>query len=269
MLFDDKKLSTEDIDDLLQCPVESIAPFVLMLAPVYVFMKLNKKFVSVKAPLDFFLPDELEKLKKHEVFYVPKIVKSSVRYQTAARLVKNLFSLNTTPANLIGMSSFEVSNETVKIMGTLWGKEVKIEPFFMAVFTHEFCRPLNSNVMIDARESTVVRHDYGLLLSGVFVFTAIHLGWHDYDVLNQLRDDIYDRTVKGEDWNLGQNTFEIMVGGISQLMSQHQSIGEDQLLQLNQEWSQKLIGRLQRIKRDVSHYAECSPSIYGPEGFAS
>ncbi len=90
MLFDEKKLTVEAMPDLLQCPVSSVEPYAPMLAPIYVYMKLNEKLVSVKAPLDFFVPDELNSLKRYEVFYIPKFVQSTSRFQTAAKVVKNL-----------------------------------------------------------------------------------------------------------------------------------------------------------------------------------
>ena len=93
MLFEDKKLQLESVERLIQCPVHSIEPFALMLAPVYILMKLNLKLVSVKAPLDFFTEEELQRLKSHEVFYLPKFVKSSVRFQTAARLIRKIITI--------------------------------------------------------------------------------------------------------------------------------------------------------------------------------
>ena len=269
MLFDDKKLNPEAVEDLLQCPIESIAPFTLMLAPIYVFMKLNQKFVSVKAPLDFFLPDELEKLRKHETFYVPKIIKSSVRYQTAARIIKKIYTFNDSNSNLLGASSFEISNEVLKVIGSLWGNEVIVEPFFAAVFAHEFCRPLNSEMILNARETTVVRHDHGLLLSGVFVYVAVHLGWYSYEELNQLRDLIYERTVNGEDWSNATSSYELMINGLNQIIIKSSRIDIDQLKELRLEWSQKLLSRISRIKSEISKYSEKSPSIYGEEGFVS
>ena len=53
--YETKKLQLESVDKLIQCPVHTIEPFALMLAPAYILMKLNQKLVSVKAPLDFLL----------------------------------------------------------------------------------------------------------------------------------------------------------------------------------------------------------------------
>jgi hypothetical protein len=106
MLFEDKKLHLESIDQLIQCPISSVEPYSLMLSPVYVLMKLNKKLVSVKAPLDFFTKDELNRLSSNEVFYLPKFANSSVRFQTAARLVHNVLTIRQKKFNA---APFEIS----------------------------------------------------------------------------------------------------------------------------------------------------------------
>ena len=59
MDFRSKKLPPEAADQLRACPVESVKPYVAMPAPVYIYLRANAKFVSVKGPLDFFTPDEL------------------------------------------------------------------------------------------------------------------------------------------------------------------------------------------------------------------
>jgi hypothetical protein len=269
MLFDDKKLTPEAITELLHCPVHSIEPYTLMLAPVYVFMKLNQKFVSVKAPLDFFVPEELERLKSHETFYLPRFIKSSVRFQTSARLAKKILLLQSQQKGMKALATYESSNEVLKVMATLWSKQIQVEPFFMAVFTHEFCLPLKKETMVWAREQAVVRHDQGLLLAGAFVFIALHLGMHDYELLNRLRDEIYERTVSGEDWTEPKNLNDLIVSQLDQLVTSGDAIGKDTLIYLQEEWSQKILARLKRVEKDYAKYLENAPSIFGAEGFVA
>lgn len=266
MLFDDKKLSSESIEDLIQCPVHTVEPYSLMLAPVYVLMKLNHKLVSVKAPLDFFLPEEIERLKRYETFYIPKFVKSSVRFQTAARVIKNIFSAK---AADLKPAPFEVSREVLNLVGPLWGKSLTVEPFFMAIFAHELCEPLTPDQILWAREQAVVRHDLGLLLSGAFVFIAVHLGWFDYEALNRARNDVYVRTVNGEEWDDPKNEFELIVSGLNLLLSQDRSIQLETLEQINDEWARKVSSRIRNLIRTKGVPAESSPTIYGEEGFAA
>lgn len=268
MYFEDKKLTPEAVDNLFQASITTVQPYTLMLSPVYVYMKRNEKFVSVKAPLDFFTPEELEKLKIYEVFHFPKFVKNSVRYQTAARLVQSLFKNPFGKARELEYVSYEYSDEIVKMVGKLWGKEMKIEPFFMAIFTHELCETFKPELMLWARETNVVNHDHGLLLSGVFVFLAVHLGYYNLEQLNTYRDEIYSRTVQGETWESPKNEMEIMVSELNRLMQIKKTIEPHDFEDLNLEWAWRLRGRLKRIANKIAKRAEAAPSIYGPEGFA-
>ena len=56
MDFSRKKLPPDAAEKMRNCPIHSVQPYALMIAPAYVYMKVNKKFVAVKAPLDFFTP---------------------------------------------------------------------------------------------------------------------------------------------------------------------------------------------------------------------
>ena len=92
MLFDDRKFDAAQLAEMFSCPISTIEPYSLLLAPAYVYMKRNERVVSVKGPLDFFTPDELERIRGYEMIYFPKFVKSSVQFQTSARLVRKILS---------------------------------------------------------------------------------------------------------------------------------------------------------------------------------
>lgn len=266
MLFEDKKLQLESVDQLIQCPIYSIEPFALMLAPVYILMKRNQKLVSVKAPLDFFTADELQRLKVHEVFYLPKFVKSSVRFQTAARLIKKIITLQQSE---LSPAPFEISKESFDALSKLWGKQIQIEPFFMGIFADEFCEPLNQDKMLWARENAVIRHDHGLLLSGALVFVALHLGWFDIEQLNQFRKSIYERTVEGEEWENPSSEIEYIVHDLNQIIATETSIDLEKLRLINSEWANKLASRLEFLKRKNTNLIYDSATIFGEEGFAA
>jgi len=266
MLFEDKKLQLESVDELIQCPIMSVEPFSLMLAPVYVLMKLNKKLVSVKAPLDFFTSDELDRLKTHEVFYMPKFAMSSIRFQTAARVVQSL--LSKTQGKMVP-APFEVSNETFGVMGPLWGKQIQIEPFFMCVFSDELCTPLKPETLLWARENAVVRHDHGLLLSGSLVFVALHVGWFNLIELNQIRSFVYEKTVAGENWENPKTELELIVSELNEIYSSNTSLTIQNLEEVKSDWAEKLTSRLKRLKQINTNKLYESVSIFGEEGFAS
>jgi len=266
MLFDDKKLQIESISDLIQCPVHSVEPYALMLAPVYVLMKLNQKFVSVKAPLDFFTEEELERLKTHEVFYLPKFVKSSVRFQTAGRLIRKMLTLQ---QGQLSSAPHEISRESFSLLSELWGKQVSVEPFFMSIFAEEFCATLKTEKMLWAREHALIKHDHGLLLSGALIFIALHLGWFDLEELNQLRTSIYERTVQGEDWSVPKSELEFIVCDLNQVLNEHPAITLEVLSDMSSEWSNKLSARLRFLKNKNTNFSYDSVSIFGKEGFAA
>ena len=266
MLFDDKKLQLESINDLIQCPVHSVEPYSLMLAPVYILMKLNQKFVSVKAPLDFFTDEELQRLKTHEIFYLPKFVKSSVRFQTAGRLIRKILTLNQAQ---LSSAPQEISKESFSVLSELWGKQVSVEPFFMSIFADEFCTPLKTEKMLWAREHAVIKHDHGLLLSGSLVFTALHLGWFDFEELNQHRASIYERTVQGEDWSSPQSELEFIVSDLNEVLNSHSAINLDVLNEVSSEWANKLSSRLKFLKNKNTNFSYDSVTIFGKEGFAA
>lgn len=266
MLFDDKKLHLESIDLMIQCPISSVQPYSLMLSPVYVLMKLNKKLVSVKAPLDFFTDEELKRLSVNEVFYLPKFAGSSVRFQSAARVIHNIFTIR---QGKFMATPFEISKETFGILAPLWGKQFQVEPFFMSVFAEELCQSLNPKIMLWARENAVVRHDLGLLLSGALIFIAVHLGWSNLDELDRIRRTVYEKTVKGEEWKNPASEIEFIASELNELFDVHQCLNLEILKTVQSEWSQKILARLGRIQGINTNQQYDSLSIYGEDGFVA
>ena len=266
MHFDDRRLQLESASELIQCPIHSIKPFALMLAPVYVLMKLNQKFVSVKAPLDFFTDDELQRLKNYEVFYLPTFARSSIRFQTAARLVKKTLTLRN---DLFNLSSCELSGESFKIISALWGKSIRVESFFMSVFADELCTPFENSLMLNARENAVVLHDLGILLSGAVVFCALHLGYLDHHFLCSLRENIYRRTVEGDDWTKPQNEIDLITSDLLRLVSMDQALSLEVLNNIESEWARKLSARLEYLKKLNTNLLEESATIHGESGFVA
>ncbi len=269
MVFDEKKLEVGSIDDLFQCRIETVEPYALMLAPVYVYMKLNEKLVSVKAPLDFFTPEELDRLKRYEVFYIPKFIQSATRFQTSAKIVLGIAQAAQQSSSL-APAPFEISNEVIQVVAPLWGANIRVESFFSAVFADELCGPLDSILMIHAREKTVERHDAGILLSGLLTFILVHLGWADPINLQQVRKQAYlDVVHHDEYWTSPRNEWEVVARDLRALLVRQNYINMISLASIQSDWSQKLLGRLQRVQgiRSVRNYA--SLSIYDEGGFAS
>ncbi len=161
MLFEAKKLEVESADELLQCSISTVKPYALMLAPVYVFMKRNEKFVSVKGPLDFFTPEELAAFSSYGAFHLPKTVAELTPFQTAAKLVREMLKETQAP---FPPAPFEVSDELIKVLAPVWGRNIESSPFWSSIFSDELCGPLDSHELLYGRYTSFVLNDLGFLL---------------------------------------------------------------------------------------------------------
>jgi hypothetical protein len=244
MLFEAKKLELDSAEELFQCMVSSMKPFSLMLSPVYVLMKRNQKFVSVKAPLDFFTPDELESLLRYEEFFIPKSVEAVTGFRSAARMVGRI--LDEAGAGF-PPAPFEISNEVISVLAPQWGRSLVVSPFCAAIFADELCGNLEPGELLLGRDSAVVKHDQGLLLSGLLVFTLVHLGWSDPARLREIRSVVYSRTIRGEDWSAPEKEWEWICSDLLRVLDLKQDLGPESLRECPSAWAFDLSGRLKRI----------------------
>jgi hypothetical protein len=244
MNFRDRTLELTAIQSLYQCRVETVEPYTLMLAPVYVLMRRNEKLVCVKAPLDFFVPEELESLKRCEVFYLPVTVKEVVRFQTAARIHRSFLEGRN---EALPRAGYELSRHIMRATAPLWGAGLCVEPFFASVYADELCGPLPEEALIRGRESAVVRHEEGILLGGALVFVLIQLGWHSHFTLKLLREQVYARTVEGESWEEPRSDWEAVVGDLKKSFSQDGVLSLASMSRIEAEWARKLMARVKKI----------------------
>jgi|GEM_PF-6165884 len=244
MLFDAKKLELEAADELFQCRIATVKPYVLMLSPIYVFMKRNQKFVSVKAPLDFFTPSELETLAPYEDFFIPKNVSAVSGFQTAAKISREMIRA----ANAgFPPAPYELSDQLIRVLGPLWGKSLRVSAFCSAIFADEFCGPIEPQELLLGRDTAVVQHEKGLLLSGMLIFTLVHLGWNDSDLLMKLRSEVYSRTIRGEEWEGASQAWEFIARDVSRLIDLRVDLCREGLSEVSSQWVHELGARLTRI----------------------
>ncbi len=258
MLFEVKKFELQSAEDLLSCRIKTVKPYALMPGPVYVFMKRNEKYVSVKAPLDFFTPDELFSFERYEMFYLPKAVSEVSGFQTSARLVRSLIggSWKAFPP-----APFEVSDEVLKVLSPIWGRSVEMSPFCAAIFTDELCGSLSPDELIHGRDTTVARHDLGLLLSGLLVFVLVHLGWLDAALLARIRAETYSRTIRGEDWSAPRSEWEAINRDLIGVLDARSALHRAVLESIPSEWAMQLLGRLERISRMTAFFDSTSLQV--------
>lgn len=289
MEFSKRKLSNEMMESLYKVKIDTVQPFALMVGPVYVYLKENSKFVSVKAPLDFFIPRELERLKSYEHFYFTSFMDSMLPIREIAHSVKAILEQEKeeelekdSPSEVVlSPPTFEISNAILKTMSNLWQKYPKknpgIEPFLVNVFVNELCEPIPSDILLDCRERNIEGFEKALFHSSWVIFLALHLGYSDLDFLNQLRMNVFNIVS------------DLSPSGINRYLSKMKELGEtSELIKVTSEClrenylepvkgsffkkraekvSQKMFDRLKRIKKEFLHSRVTPLSIYGEQGF--
>ena len=267
MDFTRKKLSLTEAPQLRVCPIESVAPYALMLAPVYVYLKRNEKYVAVKAPLDFFTPAELERLKSFEAFFLPASVDLTLAFRDAGRKLRVILSWEP-PADETGVvlppAPFEISDAVLRTVGPLWSGTGAIEPFFVSVLVNELCDPIDPQELELAREQSVAQFELGLMRSAWAVFLLLHLGCNDRTYLSQVREQIFSGDPK-----LGGDELEQLIALTQELIPDGASrpISKDVFASHSQRIARKIAGRIERVTEQLLDNKFVQPSIRGKEGF--
>jgi hypothetical protein len=284
MEFTRKKLPKDALGQLCQLSIHTVQPYALMLAPIYVLLKENEKFVSVKAPLDFFVPDELTRLSPYENFYLPDLVISILPYREAGARVKAILSWKRAPKDKRDGSflasvqlpppPFEVSDAVLKILGPLWWDQGEqgagVEPYFITIFVNELCELLPSEKLLYAREKDSENFEQALLKSSWVVFLALHLGYYNLDFLNELRLRVFQEVVDEKLPSLvTRNEVEELINIVHLYFrsSTLRLFKGDFFSSRIEKVSRKLASRLERIKAEMLSRNSSPPSIYGEKGF--
>ncbi len=205
MDFKQRKLPKEAVEQLRICPIRTVQPYALMMAPAYVYMKLNEKFVMVKGAFDFFTEEELERLKSFESIFFPEEVDTAIRFREVANEVRELLSWNPETALLqpreeipLAVSSFELSDAVIRVIGPLWKPGPFIDPFFVSVFVNELCELLTPDLLKSYRDQSVVDFEKAVMSSSWAVFIALHLGYSDLRFINRLRLSVVQEMMTGQ-----------------------------------------------------------------------
>ncbi|HAR42981.1 MAG TPA: hypothetical protein DCS07_10200 [Bdellovibrionales bacterium] len=276
MEFTQKKLPELAAQNLRSCLIKSVQPYAPMLAPVYVFMKRNGKFVSVKSPLDFFVPEELSRLSGFDSFYFPEFVDSVAPFQKAGRLARALLNWNPRQGEVLSPAPFELSDAILRLVGPLWSvssdEELLIEPFFPIGFASELCDPIPQDILVRSREKSVEGYERALLCSAWTVFLAVHLGYCSLAVLNELRlksfDDVLNESVPLGFLPGSQELEEIEFIAWSSLKKLDPVRAS--LFQSRQEMvARKILSRIKRITAEFAVPGKPAPTIFGDRGFVS
>lgn len=253
MLIVYPKLPLDVAPRLKECPISSVAPYALMLAPMYVFMPRNKRFVSVKAPLDFFTPEELEKIKAMNNFYVPDFVEHVVPYRSAGRSIRSLLSYEVSGSEL-GATPFELSDAILRLVAPLWRVGWKVDPFFVSVLVNELFDPLPESVLNQARDENVDQFERSLFQSSIAVFLALHLGYTDLKELSKIRNRVFGLSSMNRPIGELKTELEELIACVQSLCpgSGTCTLQFDQIEKYPSVVSQRLKFRFKRIREELN-----------------
>jgi len=259
-----KKLPLELFNELRPFPVSKVKPYQLLLAPVYVFLHKNSKFLALKGPLDFFTEQEMEKYSTYEVMYFHRSIELCTPFVIASKSVKDILSLESVDM----IPSYELSDSVLRLIGPLWSSENKIEPYFINIFVDELCAPLGNKKMEEASLLDVDLFECALLQSSWAVFLALHLGYCNLNFLNKLRLNTFDSVMGFESYN-GKN--EEVEDLISIARSTLKSIETKVLYgnyfdKKNERVCKKMSSKINRIQNEVCVTGLKSATIFGKEG---
>ncbi|MBU6375859.1 MAG: hypothetical protein KGQ59_07685 [Bdellovibrionales bacterium] len=191
MNFKGRKLSLDAIPEMRICPVSSVQPYAPLPAPLYVLMRSNEKFLAIKSPLDFLTTFDLERLRSFDAFYYPAFVDQVLPFRTSARSVRGLIE-SCRARDGLAPAPYEVSDAFLRMTARLWTPEGRVEPFFTIVFVTELCGAFPEEMIIRAREQSLMLYEQAILKSSWAVWQALHLDYFDIHSLKELRNEIFD-----------------------------------------------------------------------------
>jgi hypothetical protein len=269
MLFSRKKVPVEEQGTMSAIPVESLCAYLPVPAPVYLLLSGNSKFVAVKAPLDFFTPDELQRFKPLGSVFFPSFYEKVRPFsREAAQLKQTLVGLSAaSESGSAGVAPFELSDQFLKSAGRLWSDGGVIEPFFVAVFCHELCGPIPAVMMEELYSRNVLDYEQAVLRSGWLIWQALHLGYFNLRWLTKIRDHgfrvagrlILDQAAIArllpEPWMVQTATQDIPLN----------AIGLDRTAPVSEQL--KLWSRGERLRSELIQEKDSFRSIFGPGGF--
>ena len=270
MDFSRRKLPLEAAENLKQMPVRSVQPFALISVPVYVFMKRNGKFVSVKSPLDFFTPEELDKFAPFENFFFEQFANQVSWFLDAGARIRTILSW-TPEGRELPPPYYELSDAVLRVLATLWSPQVSIEPYFASAFAEALCGPLSGELLRPVRETDVVRYERAVLVTGWMVFLAAHLGMVNLDYLTRLRESVFRQECGIGPWEEmvpGQFIRELReLAALNLGKADGKEFFAEQFFTLDHALAQKIRTRVDRMRTELQGSLTMQASIFGPGGF--
>ena len=282
MDFTNRKLPRNAASELRRLSLGDLQPFAFMFSPVYVFLKRNEKFIGIKAPLDFFVESEIEKVQPYGTLYVTPFIDQVAPFREAGRRVKKILTPREAansrddqgyPEVKLPPPPWEVSDTVLSVIGPLWGKDVRIEPFFVTAFIQDLCGSLPHDLLLASRDQDVLRHEKAIFRSSWAVFLALHLGLCDLPWLTRLRARVFAET-SGQIWSGksdrdGSDITELLRLAQSALFDDEglQPLSGESFQFEDQRVCLKIQSRLERVKKEFAPRSAYRGSVRGKKGF--
>lgn len=268
MDFSVRKFPREAASDLIQIPWKAVCAYQPVFTPIYVFLPKNEKFVSVKAPFDFFTTEDFEKLKSFETLYSTPFVNTIQPYIQEARRARRILEFQRDSGSDVAPAPYELSDSILRIVGPLWFEGPKLEPYFITVFAQTLCDTAPKELLIDLKNKSVELYDVALQRAALSVFFALHLGANDLIFLNFLQNEILASHLSESNSLKRLPTWNELVQISSKLITSPaaKAIEISSLSSMDSVFARRLANRLERVKAEMIEEGKASQSIFGEKG---
>lgn len=199
MDFSLKKFGIRDTERLVKVPVQNIKPYTLIRGPAYVLMRRNERYLAVRGPLDFFTPEDVERLANFSVIYFTQFVETVQPFEQAGRTLRRILLWLDESSNY-PVNPYERSDAVVRILGPLWSADLQMEPFFATVLVEEICGPLPADLLQRSRNAGVSAFERRLLDASGVVLLLLLLGEGDLGHLQRVRKEIVEGVLPSHRW---------------------------------------------------------------------
>ena len=286
MDFSRPKLPLSEAPNLRRLRLKSLKPYELVVAPIYAYLRKNEKFIAIRAPLDFFTPNDLEKLKAFDLLYTIPFVDIVSPFKTYARMVRRAIEYELPhavdprgeslgegyyPVVPLDIANYEKSDAILRPLGSVWGPGTTVEPFFVAIFIEELLGTIDGDLMESVRDAGVERFEVALMRSAWTIFLALHIGYVNLTYLKALhaRCFKYFGLAKGnfEEDFLPEEQELIVLASESLETNKVANLSSRFVMDRFERAAQKLKSRFQRMAKEFINERSPMVSIFGKNGF--
>ncbi len=287
MDFKDKNIPYEIGKKLKRVSFKTVQPYSINFVPAYVLIKKKKELIAVKGVLDFFSPEDLERLRGYDFLYLSRFISSIEFAKDAAVSLQSLLSQQEIGRDLakvpifrgvtLGMSPFEQSDSVLQILSRFWCQDqnlaIGLELYFVSVLVYELCGKIPVDLLCQAKVRGSKRLERSIGLSGLVVFLALHLGYFNLDFIKRLRDFVFMvATEDSYDLRFKSNFPAEIEELIELVLSRFEGKGDETVLAVgvansSSRVTKKIQERLLRIRSLVRDRKSSTPSIFGELGF--